>query len=187
MGYLVAVIKWFVEGFKEAFSIYKAPVSPKTPTTSPISPKPNEVPMNPPTDPYLTTILPWTSQKNNYHNVRVICDRVGLTLIQKDILCACVYQESRFLTNPKPNENLDKNGNVWSTDYGIAQVNDHYHIGPGKDFPSVQYVLTHPEQVITWMAKIMKNTGGLQPWSSYSSGVYKKWLLANSPMWLLRN
>lgn len=135
---------------------------------------------------YLTEILPWTSQKNNFHNTRVICDQEGLTIVQKNTLCGCVYQESEFLTNPKPNQNKDKTGRVWSTDYGIVQVNDYYNIGPGKQFPSVEYVLNNPEASIRWMAKYYKKTSGLSLWASWTSGAYRKWLVADSPMWLLK-
>ena len=152
----------------------QAPPSPKTAQQS----VPNTNP-----DSYT---YPWDSPAHNWHNVRVICDNAGLTLEQKNILCACVYQESRFMTNPKPNQNKDpQTGKVWSTDYGIVQVNDHFHIGAGKDFPSVEYVLNNPAKCVEWMVNIYKETGSLQPWSSYSTGAYKQWLAPDSPMWAL--
>ncbi len=143
---------------------------------------PNPVPMPP--EP-LAPILRFDTPHDAFHATRVMCDNAGLTFVQKDILCACVFQESRFLTNPKPNQNL-KNGKVWSTDYGIIQINDYFHIGPGKDFPSVQYVLDNPDKCIQWMIGVMKKTGALQPWSSFSSGAYKQWLPLISPMWSLK-
>jgi hypothetical protein len=142
------------------------------PPTAPLPPKP--LPMNP------DTLLPWNTTSSlsheNYHNVRVICDLVGLTYAQKEILTACVWQESDFMTNPRPNQNKTLSGKVWSTDYGIVQVNDYYNIGTGKPFPNVQYVLNNPEACVRWMAGIMKSTGKLQPWASYTTGAYKKYL-----------
>ena len=129
----------------------------------------------------------WSEPSNAYHNTRVICDQVGLSLDQKNILCACVFQESGFLTNPRPNQNKDpQTGKVWSTDYGICQINDYFHIGPHKDFPSVQYVIDNPEACILWMARIYKKTGNLNPWGSFSTGAYKVWLPSSSPMWKLK-
>lgn len=155
-----------------------------TPTTpAPIpAPAPTPVPVVPPAPPALI----WDTQKDAWHSVRVLCDEMGLTYAQKNIVCACIFQESRFRVNPKPNENIDpKTGQVWSTDYGIVQVNDHFHIGPGKDFPSVEYVIANPEKCVRWMISVMKETGKLQPWSSYSTGAYLEWLPATSPMWAL--
>jgi hypothetical protein len=146
-------------------------------------------------DPYLTTLVPWTTQKNYFHNVRVLCDRAGLTVIQKNILCACIYVESQFRdykSNGTPVTNWNKDpitGEIWSTDYGLVQVNDYWQIkgyGKGSRFPSVQYVLTHPEETAGWMINTIKTTGKLQPWASYTSGVYKQHLVSTSPMWKLK-
>ena len=99
----------------------------------------------------------------------------------KDIVCACIYQESRF-------KNSAVGKNKTSTDWGIVQVNDTpgWHIGPGLRFKSVQDVLDNPEKTVRWMISVMKETGKLQPWASYTSGVYKRWLVDKSPMWLLK-
>lgn len=139
---------------------------------------PPEVPVEPPTAP---DKLLWGTPKHAYHSTRVLCDEMGLTLEQKNLLCACIYQESQFL-----NTAVGKNKN--STDWGIAQVNDTkgWHIGPGLRFPSVQYVKDHPEECVRWMAGVLKQTGKLQPWASYTSGAYKQWLTSASPMWLLK-
>lgn len=150
------------------------------------TPAPQPVPPPAPAPAPVPAPLSFATQHDAFHSTRVICDEIGLTYEQKNTLCGCVYQESRFLTNPKPNVNKDpKTGLVWSTDYGIVQVNDYFHIGPGKDFPSIEYVIANPEKCIRWMAGIMKATGALQPWSSYTSGAYKQWLPLTSPMWLL--
>lgn len=162
----------------------QAPIPTVIPNPTPMpTPAPEPVPA--------PEILLWDTPQNAYHATRVVCDEVGLTFDQKEILCACVYQESQFRNYKAPgipttNGNKDKNGKVWSTDYGIAQVNDYWNIGPGKPFPSVSYVLTYPEEVIRWMAGIYKKTGALQPWASYTSGAYKPWLKPNSPMRALK-
>lgn len=134
----------------------------------------------------------WTTQKGAYKLTRIMCDEMGLTLTQKNILCACLYQESRFMNrypNGKPvtNANVGRDGKIWSTDWGIAQINDTkgWHIGPKLPFPSVQYVLDHPEKAVEYMIKMYK-AGKLNLWSSYKFGHYKKWLLPNSPMWGLK-
>jgi hypothetical protein len=121
-------------------------------------------------------VLKWDTRANASHSVRVLCDNSGLNLNEKNLIWACIHQESNFLTNPIPNKNKDpKTGVVWSTDYGIVQVNDNFHIGKGKDFPSVQYVLDNPEKCVQWMINMYK-IGRLSMWSSYTSGAYKKFL-----------
>lgn len=135
-------------------------------------------------------MYPWDTPEHNYHNVRVLCDLGGLTLEQKNILCECIYQESGFYnyepdSAPVQFHNKDKTGVTWSTDWGICQVNDYFNTGTGKPFPSIDYVMQNPDKVVEWMVNIYKTTGGLQPWSSYTSGAYKKWGAENSPMWRL--
>lgn len=120
----------------------------------------------------------WSQPKNAYHNVRVLCDRANLSLAEKNLLCACIYQESTFL-----NSAVGKNST--STDWGLCQINDYFHIGKGKDFPSVEYVKTHPKEVVEWMIGMYK-AGNLYQWSSYKSKAYLKWLKPNSPLWALK-
>lgn len=131
----------------------------------------------------------WNTPQRAYHNTRVLCDLALLSVNIKNTICACIYQESQFynyLTNGNPVEHKNVvDGVVSSTDWGICQINDWFHIGPGKDFPSVQYVLENPAEAVKYMIQ-MEQAGKLSLWSSYQSGVYKKWLLADSPMWLLK-
>jgi hypothetical protein len=144
------------------------------------------VPNIPPT---IETHLPvdaslfWDSQGNAYHSTRVLCDNAGLTFDEKNLICACIYQESSFL-NTAVCYNKNLKGIVVSTDYGIVQVNDYYHIGINKDFPSVQYVRDNPQKCVEWMISMYKH-GLLKMWVSYSSGAYQIWLNPNSPMWKL--
>lgn len=131
----------------------------------------------------------WTTQKGTYHNVRVLCDLAGLTLEEKNTLCACIYQESTFYNylpdgNAVKHANLNGDGSVASTDWGLCQINDYYHIGITKDFPSVAYVLANPEAVVKWMIGMYQD-GLLSQWDSYLHGSYRQWLLPASPMWLL--
>lgn len=158
--------------------------------TPPEPPKPTPEAPKPPAPAPEAHIPDWTTQKGAYRATRVMCDDKGLAFEQKEILSACVYQESHFLNRylsgpkkgmPVKNENV-KNGKVWSIDWGIAQVNDTpgWHIGKGLRFPSVQYVVDHPAEAIEWMVDTMKRTGKLQPWSSYTTGAYKAHLRPGS-------
>ena len=139
----------------------------------------NDIPTPEPLVPTLTFDTP----HNAYHAVRVLCDNTGLSLDEKNLICAVIFQESRF-KNSAICKNRDAQGNVLSTDYGICQINTHYHIGPGRDFPSVDYVLQNPDKVVQWMIGMYKH-GLLKMWVGYSSKAYLKWLVPSSPMWLL--
>lgn len=118
--------------------------------------------------------LLWDTPLNVRHSLRVMCDNAGMSVDQKNILCACVEQESRFNTQAV-NHNKDAEGATTSSDWGVCQINDYFHIGEGKDFPSVEYVLENPEADIAWMIKMFQ-AGKQNMWSSYSSGAYKQWL-----------
>ncbi len=154
------------------------------PAPSPVfTPEVNTAPPSPSPDPK-TVLRPWGTQKDNYHNVRVLCDRANLTSSEKNLICACVYQESTFKLNARYDNKKD--GKTWSSDHGIVQINDYWNIGPGKPFPSIQYVYDNPEACVKWMIKMYK-AGKLGLWSSYKLGHYKQWLTPTSPMWKLRS
>lgn len=126
-------------------------------------------------------LLPWGPQQNNHHNVRVCCDLGGLTYDQKEVLAACVKVESDFLNyrpdgTPITHKNIREDGSVGSIDYGIVQVNSRFHIGPGLDFPSVEYVLSHPQECVQWMVAYYRRYGHLNAWCSFTSGAYKEHL-----------
>lgn len=153
-----------------------APITPSVPATAPVQPVAD-----------IDTLVAWGSQKNNFHNVRVLCDLSGLAVDSKNDICACIYQESTFLNylangQPVKHENLSAAGVLLSTDWGMCQINDYYHIGAGKDFPTVEHVLADVEAVVQWMIDQYK-AGRITEWSSYSSGAYLKWLEPESPMW----
>ena len=132
-------------------------------------------------------VLLWDTPKHAFHSTRVICDMLELTVEQKNVVCACIYQESEFNNNAVGKNKNPKTGKVWSTDFGMVQVNDTkgWHIGKGLRFSSVQDVLDNPEKAVVWMISVMRDTGKLQPWASFTSGAYKKWLPKTSEMWAL--
>jgi hypothetical protein len=176
--------------FLETEAAEQAPAAPtiaqeasSTPPMAPASPAAQTPPPGPPVDPDSFT-YPWDSPAHNWHNVRVLCDKRGLPVGQKDLICACVFQESQF-NNHAIHENKDnQTGQLWSTDWGIVQVNDFYHCGPGKEFPSAAYVVANPEAAVDWMITMYLN-GRLSAWASYSTGAYRQWLKSTSPMWAL--
>lgn len=154
------------------------PVSPKT------APEPTiQVPVAP-----STVLASWGTQKGAWHLVRVQCDNAGLSLAEKNVICACIYQESQFynyLPSGKPtlHENV-VNGVLASTDFGICQINDYWHVKKYPDFPSSQYILDHPEKAVQFMIDAYKH-GTLKQWVSYSSNAFQTWLKPDSPMWNL--
>lgn len=155
-------------------SVPVAPVAPAPSVPAPVA----VAPVSP-----ISSSLAWADASGARLSVRKICDDMGLTytrtldprVTDKEVICACVRQESDFNKNATHQNKDPKTGKVFSTDYGIVQVNDYYHIGPGKDFPSVQYVYDNPEACVRWMIRLAK-AGKLSLWSSYTSGAYKQWL-----------
>lgn len=115
----------------------------------------------------------WDTPVLARHSVRVICDEEGLDTALKNTLCATIGAESGW--NPKAKNENKKNGKVLSTDWGICQINDYYHIGKGKSFPSVQYVLDNPEACVRWMCKQWR-AGNQHLWSAYKNGSFVKYL-----------
>ena len=112
----------------------------------------------------------WDTPVLARHSVRVIADEEGLTVEQKDTMCATIGAESGWRPGAvgKPNSNGTR-------DYGIVQVNSYWWIGVGKQFPSTDYVLTHPEECVRWMCKLWKQ-GKRNYWSAWNNGSYKKYL-----------
>lgn len=149
----------------------KAPTEPQTvPRPEPVLPTPTP------------ESLDWTTQKGAYHAVRVTCDDKGLTLDEKNLICACIFQESRFYNKAKCENKKD--GKVWSTDWGICQINDYWQVGVGKPFSSAQEIVDNPQKAVEFMISMYKSRN-LKAWVSYSSGAYETWLMPASPMWKL--
>ena len=115
----------------------------------------------------------WSTPQTARRATRLICEEEGLTTGQENDLCATVEAESGYKIGAK-HENI-VNGQLSSTDWGIAQINDYWHIGKGKSFPSVQYVIDNPEACIRWMARLFK-VGKAHLWSAYKNGSYQKYL-----------
>ncbi len=158
------------------------------PVQAPVVPLIPINPSMPPTNPD-SVMYPWDTPPHNYHNVRVLCDKANLSLEEKNLLCSVVYEESEFYNyypsgKPVENLNLNKDGSLSSTDWGLLEINDFFHIGPGKDFPSVEFVLQNPEKVVLWFIGMYQH-GQLYQWSSYKRGLNRQWLLPTSPMWSL--
>lgn len=134
-----------------------APIVVTTPFPEPVAPK------------YL-----WDTQRNTAHSVRVICDDEGLNFANKDIITAVVAGESEF-KNTAINRNRNSAGVVTSTDWGVCQINDYWHVGKGKEFSSVDEILTKPEKAVRFMIRMSK-AGKLNLWIAYKNGSYKKYL-----------
>lgn len=151
----------------------------------PIPPVPQ--PLQEPQKPSVEPKYDWSTPEKARHSVRVICDEEGLTLAQKNLISRVIRAESGF-NNDAKFLNKDKSGRLLSTDWGICQINDYWHIGAmlgamlgmefgrsaigaGKTFPSVQYVLDNPDKVVRWMISQYRK-GNLRWWVAYSSGKY---------------
>lgn len=124
-------------------------------------------------------MLPWENKvgsANNRHNVRVLCDLAGLDFHSKNIITACIEQESDFYPLAKGPTN--QNG---THDWGICQFNDGtirhipLWIGQGAAFGNVQEVLNNPEKCVNLMIIEFK-AGHINWWSSYSTGAYLKYM-----------
>jgi hypothetical protein len=166
------------------------PVKPSQPLPAPVTatqqPQPAQTPSPAPKANPDALRAPWSDPVIAHHNVRALCDLEGITgtqvidgvaWLKKDILTACVYQESEFRIGARHQNTViepDGTRKVTSTDFGIVQVNDYWHIGAGKDFPSADYVLTHPEECVRWMCRQYKAHGNLNAWSSYTTGAFKR-------------
>lgn len=135
------------------------------------------LPLSLPTPPVLSKYL-WDTKEQARHSSRVIMDEYFLSWKEKNLLCACIQQESGF--NPLAIGKPNKNG---TRDWGLAQFNDGknekgipYWIGKGAAFESTEEVLKNPEKNVRIMIEQYK-AGNLKYWVSFSSGAYKKYLI----------
>lgn len=156
----------------EAFFRFLLRIPKNEPIIQDMEPKEIDTPVSPETPLPVQKYL-WDTKANARHSVRVICDEEGLTVEQKNELCATVACESGF--NPHAiNRNMVA-GKLSSTDYGICQINDYWHIGEGKSFISSNYVLQNPEECIRWMCKQWK-AGRARMWVCWLRGMYQSYL-----------
>ncbi len=134
-----------------------------------------------PVAPNPDTLLPWDNLPGsvaNRHNVRVLCDLAGLTLHSKNVITACIHEESNFET--KVEGRVNSNG---SHDWGICQFNDGtlhgvpLWIGPGAAFESVEEVLSNPQKCVELMINEYK-AGHINWWMSFSTGAYRQYMPA---------
>ncbi len=125
-------------------------------------------------------ILRFDTVTDAEHAIRVKCDKAGLNLRQKNEVCATIYGESEFMNylkdgTPTIHKNLNKDGSLSSTDWGICQINDWWHIGKGKDFPNVEFVMDNPDKAVDFMI-LMYKAGKISLWNAYGGKDYQKYL-----------
>ncbi len=110
----------------------------------------------------------WDNPRNVRHSVRVICDEEGLSVAEKNSICAIINCESG---HDIKRININKNG---SKDLGLIQANDYWYIKKGK-FLTEDQALNDPEFCVRLMIKRYKQ-GFLKDWICYRDGLYKKFL-----------
>lgn len=114
-------------------------------------------------------LLLWDTKENVRHSVRLICDDEGLTVKQKNELCATVQCESGFNTKAV-NKNMN-DGKVTSVDYGLCQWNNYWH---GKEISPTD-AMNDPEKAVRLMCKYWKE-GQAKQWVCFSKDMYKQYL-----------
>jgi hypothetical protein len=146
------------------------PSSP-TPVIAPQEPKiePTEEPTptpisTPPMPKYL-----WGTPPEVRHSIRVICDEEGLTVEQKNTLCATIQCESGFKLDAR-NDNI-KDGKVTSTDWGLCQWNSHYH---AKEITPDEAV-HNPEKAVRLMCHYWKRDQR-KLWVCYLKNMYQQYM-----------
>jgi hypothetical protein len=122
----------------------------------------------------------WDTPSHCRRNVRVMCDNMGVSWRMKNIICACIKQESGYLT--KAVGPVNRNG---TRDWGICQFNDGklngraLWIGQGATFKDTNEVLNDPEKCVRVMIR-QALMGNIWYWSSYKTGAYLRWLPSES-------
>lgn len=91
----------------------------QAPMNTPTAPElPPEAPLPPDLDTYFQ---PWDTKEYIRHNLRVIGDSFGMTVLQKDLLCDICKCESNFVITAKRVNSAN------SIDRGLFQWNTLYH------------------------------------------------------------
>ena len=118
----------------------------------------------------------WNNKVSARHSVRILCDENGLSLAEKNLICAVIKAESDF------DINAIHHNNGGTTDYSICQFNDGknkkgipYWIGEGADFESPQEVMQNPEKAVRIMIREFKK-GNINYWNAFSNKSYLKYL-----------
>lgn len=177
-----ATIKKTITEFLIAFMSNLVNLFKKKQESSPVAPTP--VPTPAPVPEPVKPKYDWSDAAKSKNSVRIICDEEGLSSQSMnidgvqyktvDVICAVIQQESQF-NNKAINKNRNAQGVVLSTDWGICQINDYYHVGPGKAFSSVPDIVDNPDKAVRFMIKMHKQRL-LKLWVAYSSGAFKKYL-----------
>ena len=108
----------------------------------------------------------WSTPLPARHSIRLICDEEGLTVEQKNTMCATIGGESGWSINAINHNSIG--GRIVSTDFGICQWNDIYH---GKEISPTE-AMNNPEKAVRLMCSYWKR-GQRNLWIAYKSGRYK--------------
>ncbi len=167
LPFIESILSYLQNMWNKAVKIISLPKLPPLPL-EPITPPPAPTPEPPVAKKYY-----FDTPTAARHSIRVLCDEAGLSWDNKNVITAVIQAESGF-KNTAVNYNR-LNGRLLSTDWGICQINDYWHIGPKKTFPSVDYVIQNPDKVVQFMIQMLK-AGKLNLWVAYSTGAYKKYM-----------
>lgn len=124
-----------------------------------------------PTTPMEKPTYIWSPPDLARHSVRVICDEEGLTVEQKNTMCATIGGESGWDITATNKNISPTTGKVTSVDYGLCQWNNVYH---GKEI-SPDEALNNPEKAARLMCAYWKR-GQRDLWVAYKNGRYKQFL-----------
>ena len=135
-----------------------------------IAPKvePNPLEPSPVPEPTPQPKYKWDTKENVRHSIRVICDEEGLSVAEKNLICAVIQAESGFDTKAV---NVNSNG---TKDLGLIQANTYWYIEK-MNLLTEDQALNDPEFCVRLMIKRYRE-GFLSNWVAYSSGSYKKFL-----------
>lgn len=151
-----------------------------TPPTPPVIPEPTPTPPQPVTPPTAPPVpsqpYDWSTPTAVRHSVRVLCDEMGMTVEQKNTMCATIGAESNGYNTKALNHNYFKSGKLASTDWGLCQWNDYYHgkeISGGYDGEA----MNNPEKAVRLMGHYWK-MGELYRcwWIAYKNGSFRHYL-----------
>lgn len=110
----------------------------------------------------------WDNQTLARMSVREICDDEGLSVAEKNLICAVIQAESGFKIDAV-NKNSDN-----SVDYGICQLNSYWYIQRMK-LVTKEQALGDPEFCVRLMIKRYRK-GFLKDWAAFNNNSYKKYL-----------
>lgn len=120
--------------------------------------------------------MPLAGEQLTYGWALALCYHVGFR--GKDLVTAVAVMcaESARYTEAYHN-NLDDEGHVASTDWGLFQINDKWH--PDFEMPEGFNAIYNAR----YARKMWKDSGGFNPWAAYNSGAYKQFLPIVTEHW----